>query len=415
VAGGNDLSVVPNLVWKTDAGIQMNPFSYLPDTYDCGVDWSRLPVPPPGRKGFPINEVLCTQNAGCNYNCGWCGGSREAFRRIYPRRCGIARKPKRTTRQELSTLKSNSQVRQLHYYAVGSYNESGNDLGSFVEQIAEINLKSISYEQFHLTPEPLLQKMVAANKATSITLSPESHDPEIAKLCGRGVYSNDEMERWIEKALEVGIAQIDIWYFCGMPGQTKDSVFDTVAYCKRLLKKFQGARVNPMICPMVPFLDPASTFFEEPDEHGFRVFFKTVEDHANGMTRASIINRMNYETKYMTREEIVLVGFEATRRLMEAKGEFGYMPGSFLNPYIDKIKDAIDFTRVVHEADSLTQPGERQKALAELGDEILLRNNNIIFSGVSNQAFPINRGIGGRWFDEFGWDFSDLDHAVNGE
>ena len=35
----------------------------------------------------------------------------------------------------------------------------------------------------------------------------------------------------------------------------------------------------------------------------------------------------------------------------------------------------------------------------------------ILFGGVMNQAFPINRGIGGRWFDEMGWDAEELERA----
>jgi len=101
------------------------------------------------------------------------------------------------------------------------------------------------------------------------------------------VYSNDEMEAWIERALDFGIAQVDIWYFIGMPEQPRASVLETVDYAERLLRRFKGANVNPMICPMIPFLDPASTFFEHPDEHGFRVFYRTVEEHRRGMERAS--------------------------------------------------------------------------------------------------------------------------------
>ena len=43
-------------------------------------------------------------------------------------------------------------------------------------QVAQTKLKSISYEQFHLTPDATLRKMAAANPRTIITLSPESHD-----------------------------------------------------------------------------------------------------------------------------------------------------------------------------------------------------------------------------------------------
>ena len=85
--------------------------------------------------------------------------------------------------------------------------------------VGESNLKSISYEQFFLTKEDTLKHMVRANRRTMITLSPESHDPVVAKLSGRGVYTNEEMEAWIGRALEIGIHQIDVWYFIGMPQQ----------------------------------------------------------------------------------------------------------------------------------------------------------------------------------------------------
>jgi len=65
----------------------------------------------------------------------------------------------------------------------------------------------------------------------------------------------------------------------------------------------------------------------------------------------------------------------------------------------------------VHEADCLAHPADRARALAELGDEILRRNNMIFFSGVANQSFPLNRAIGGRWFDEVGWPLEVLERA----
>ncbi len=407
---GENLAGVPNLTWKDElADTHANPMSYLPNSYGCGVDWSSMPQPPPGRKGLPITEVLSTQNAGCAYNCGWCGGSREAFRRIYGRHRAMARKPRATISREFSTLKELSSSGRHHFYSVGSYNESPRNLEFFIEQIASLKLKSVSYEQFHLTPEPMLRRMVGANKRTSITLSPESHDPHIAKLAGRGVYSNNEMEDWLARSLDIGIDQIDIWYFCGMPGQTRESVFETVEYCRHLLQKFRGTKVNPMICPMIPFLDPASTFFEYPDQHGYRVFHRTVEEHRVAMGRASIINRMNYETEYLSREEIVNVGFAATKQLMQAKGEFGFLPNGVIRPYVRRIDDAIEFLAEVHAADCIPEAGARARAIEALGDEILRRNDEIIFGGVANQAFPMNREIGGRWFDEFGWSFDTLD------
>jgi hypothetical protein len=126
------------------------------------------------------------------------------------------------------------------------------------------------------------------------------------------------------------------------------------------------------------------------------------------MERASLLNRINYETQWLSREQLVEVGFLAVRRLMEIKAGESAVPKSWVKSYNDKIDDALRFIPVVHEADCLTNPVERAAALESLGDEILKRNDMILFGGVMNQAFPLSRIIGGRWFDEMGWDTEDL-------
>jgi clorobiocin/coumermycin A biosynthesis protein CloN6/CouN6 len=408
---GRSIEGVENLLWKSPDGvIHDNGFVHKPDTFACGIDWTQLPSDPKV-KSLPIREVLSTQNAGCSFNCGWCGGSRDAFRRVFKRQKTMARKPANEVSYEFETMSRVPNIDQYTFYSVGSYNESKSNFRAFLDRVSETPLKSVSYEQYFLTPDDLLKRMAEVNKRTVITLSPESHDHRVAKLAGRGVYTNQEMELWLEKALDYGIHQVDIWYFIGMPEQDADSVHRTVEYCRHLLRRFKGKAVNPMLCPMIPFLDPASTFFEFPEQHGYRVFHRTAEQHRRGMERASILNRINYETRWLTRSDLVNVGFRAVRALMEAKGEFGTLPKSVVRDYNSKIDDALNFIPVVHEADCLTNEQERKCELEKLGDEIERRNRMILWSGVMNQAFPVNRQIGGRWFDEMGWDAEILDQA----
>ena len=409
--GGADLSRVANLLWKTPGGqIHDNGFSHRPATFSCGIDWSVQPEAP-STELLTIKELVSTQNAGCSYNCGWCGGSREAFRRVFECEPAMARKPQDEVAYEFQSLRRLEGIAQYHFYAVGSYNESKMGMEFFLDRVAQAGFKSISYEQFYLTPEPVLRRMVEANRRTTITLSPESHDLRISKLAGRGVYTNEELEVWLERALEIGVYNVDVWYFVGMPEQDERSVADTVAYCARLLEKFKGAQVNPMICPMILYLDPASTFFTHPERHGYRLFYRTAEEHRRGMDRASLINRINYETRWLSRSDLVRVGFKAVRGLMEAKAASGHLPRSWVNRYNAQIDDALRFIPVVHAADELRDAAERAGALAGLGDEIERRNQAIFFSGVMNQAFPLNRQIGGRWFDELGWSAEVLEGA----
>jgi clorobiocin biosynthesis protein CloN6 len=396
---GGDLRRVPNLMWKQNGEVIDNPFTHTPDTFACGIDWSQMPKERPN-KTLPILEVLSTQNAGCAYNCGWCGGSREAFRRIFKRQRAMARKELAEVEYEFSTMNSLPDQDKYHFYSIGSYNEPPSRLEFFLDQVKASRFKSISYEQFHLTPDETLQHMAAANKRTVITLSPESHDMKIAKLAGRGVYTPDEMERWIDRALDAGIFEIDIWYFIGMPEQDEQSVKDNVEYCARLLKLFKGKRVVPLLCPMIPFLDPASTFFTYPEEHGYHTFYRTVEEHRRGMERASLINRCNYETKWLPRPELVRVGYEAVRTLVQIKGDIGFLPPSIATAIIRDIDDAMAFMKVVHEIDCIEDRKVRARELDKVGDEILMRNRKMFNASVANQSFPINREIGGRWFDE---------------
>lgn len=400
---GKTLADVPNLLWKDEDGRpRSNAFIHLPDTYGCGVDWSTVPQEA-SEDGMPIREFLSTQNVGCTYDCGWCGGSRRAFRRIYKRQRAMARKSREEIRYEMQRLNLVKDSNQYHFYSVGSYNETPQGMEHFLQQVAQARIGSISYEQFHLTPDRFLKMMADTDASTTITLSPQSHDINVARLAGRGVYTNEEMEEWIDKALDHGIDQIDIWYFVGMPQQDEQSVMATVDYCGRLLKRFQGKRVSPMICTMLPFLDPGSSFFEDPGAHGYNIFYKTVEEHRRGMLRASLINRINYETKWLRRDRLIHVGYQAVRRLMELKVESGFFPPAFVRDYLKRTDDAIEFIDVVHEIDCIEDAAERARELDRIGDEIRTRNEYIFSGGVNNQAVPVNRQIGGRWFDEMGW------------
>lgn len=407
---GEPLDAVPNLAWKDASGnVRKNAFSHKPETFACGIDWSMQPEPPKKQKGLPIHEMLSMQNAGCAYNCPWCGGSRDAFKRIFGTKKAMARKTRDEIAWEFDTMARVPKVEDHHFYSVGSYNEPRSGMLFFLEQLARSRMKSVSFEQFHLTPDDILTAMGKLPQRVSITLSPESHDLEIAKHSGRGVYTNEEMEAWIERALERGIHGIDVWYFIGMPHQTERHAMENVDYCEHLLQKFKGKNVNPMICPMIPLLDPASNIFESPEDYGYKLFARTADEHRHLLERASLIHRMNYETKWLSRSDLVRVGFAAIQALMAAKGRAGMLPQFAIRGYNAKIDDAWQFLQAVTEADAVVDARDRASALDALGDDIVRRNDQILFSGVANQAFPINRQVGGRWFDELGWSAEVLD------
>lgn len=146
-------------------------------------------------------------------------------------------------------------AKQTSIYALQCCSESKPRLRQYLNTIREMGYKSVSFEQYHLTDAATLEMMAGAT-SSSIMLSPESHDREISTLAGRGNYSMQQMEDWVERALDLGIAGVMVWFYIGMPKQTPQSVMDTVSYCRSLLERFDRGAVIPLICPMVTFLDP---------------------------------------------------------------------------------------------------------------------------------------------------------------
>jgi clorobiocin biosynthesis protein CloN6 len=228
-----------------------------------------------------------------------------------------------------------------------------------------------------------------------IMLSPESHDPVISKLAGRGTYSMAQMEAWIPKAIDAGIAGVMVWFFIGMPQQTPQSVLETVAYAESLLKKFRGQYVLPLICPMVPFLDPGSRFFEEPQKHGYRIFYRTLEEHRQAMLEPLWHKRLNYETLWMSRRELQDITYESIARLVSIKGELGILPPSFCKAILDTIEETKSLLAQIERALELDG-----RLPSDLRDAIRTYNRKILAYS-SDQIIPIPRPFGGRWFDDF--------------
>jgi clorobiocin/coumermycin A biosynthesis protein CloN6/CouN6 len=145
--GTQDLSSIQNLLWKSDGGVRQNRYEHKPASYGIGIDWADLRQEQVSQS-MPILEFLSTQNAGCAYHCCWCGGSRDAFRRVFETKPSILRKSKEELAFEFNSVQSVPGCDKFHFYAVGSYNEPRSGMEGVLDLVARTKLKSISYEQF---------------------------------------------------------------------------------------------------------------------------------------------------------------------------------------------------------------------------------------------------------------------------
>ena len=172
-------------------------------------------------------------------------------------------------------------------------------------------------ELFTPAPESYFKEVAEALPNFNFEISPESHDENVRRASGK-FYGNEAMENSIRFALDHGCSKFDVFFMIGIPRQTSASVMETIDYCGHLLKTF-GRRLNPFISPLAPFLDPGSIAFENAEEVGYRVFCKTLEDYRQALLAPSWKYTLSYETRWMTREEIVDSTYQAGLRLNRLK------------------------------------------------------------------------------------------------
>jgi len=200
-----------------------------------------------------------------------------------------------------------------------------------------------------------------------LEISPESHDPEVRRAAGRN-YSNEDLEQTLNDALDVGCGRLDVFFMIGLPKQTPKSVMDTIDYCDFLLQKFEGdKRLSLFIAPLSPFLDPGSLGFEQPERHGYRILFQTLEEHRQALLSPSWKYSLNYETEWMTRQQIVDTAYEAILRLNRLKAKYGTISLQMAEAGEQRINAAWD---MAHRIDDILSRGDYEEELSRLKPDI---------------------------------------------
>jgi B12-binding domain/radical SAM domain protein len=351
-----DLGKIPNLAWKDSKGkIHENHLSNVPtDLNDVMVNHygnvvrsviryrdliSYTPVKDWLR--YPITAVLTCR--GCTQNCIICGGSAAAFKEFYNRQKPVFRSPEAVVRdvRQISRL-SNGPI-----FILGDLRQAGEDYASQVLSLLQKNRVKNQFilELFYPASKDFLRRMSLACPGFCLEISPESHDPEIRKVIGRP-YSSQDLERTLGDALDVGCRRLDVFFMIGLPKQTPQSVKDTVDYCDHLLDKFKGdKRLSLFISPLAPFLDPGSLGFEHPQRYGYRILFRKLEEYRQALVSPSWKYSLNYETDWMTRQQIVDASYEAILRLNQLRVKYGVIPERLARISEQRLKAAWEMAR----------------------------------------------------------------------
>ncbi len=374
---GGEFHSIPNLSWRDRRGrCHVNPLSHVPENLDhIAIDYRHIMkkvvryLDPLGYEPFynwfsyPVTAVFTCR--GCVHDCNTCGGSGNAFKAMACRQKPAFRSPHLLARDVLNSIDHlNAPV-----MVIGDIFQVGPEYGfEFLSALKERKIRNhIAFEFFRPPSREQLERIAAAVPHFNIEISPESHDEEIRHRFGRQ-FDNRSLEKMIEDALDLGCGRIDLFFMTGLSGQTYQSVMDTVAYCRDLLERFgKRQRVIPFISPMAPFLDPGSAVFENPEAFGYTIHYRTAEEHRQALMSPSWKYMLNYETNWMTRDEIVYSTYEAALRLNGLKAQYGLIDQDTARVIGQRIEEAV---HLMHEIDRIVEtfgPEDREGELRNLG------------------------------------------------
>ena len=367
-------SSVPNLTYKKKGKIGINQLSYVPDDInEFSIDYSHVirsamkhrdfsgHIPFSDWQNYPITAIFTCR--GCTHSCRTCGGSREAYQNFCHRRKPAYRDPELVA----SDIKGISKYFKGPIFVLGDILQPGEE---YAQALLDLLKKQkvdnhLVLEFFDIPSKESLRQIASSIPHFNIQLSPESHDEKVRACFGRP-YGNRRMEEMIGFALELGCQRLDLFFMIGLPYQNYQSVLDTVEYCDHLLARFgKGKRLHPYIAPLAPFLDPGSCVFENPEKFGYKLFYRTLEEHRRALLSPSWKQMLNYETKWMRRDEIVQSTYQAALRLNQIKHQHGLTSLRKFKEVEKGIKEAIT---VIDEIDATIEDGRDGKVRTNSDD-----------------------------------------------
>jgi B12-binding domain/radical SAM domain protein len=389
IKGKGGVADIPNLTWKSvDGSVVVNPLDWVPsDMNDISLNYSSVMrsvirnrdmmshVPFKDWLQYPVCASLTCR--GCSHNCVTCGGSAYAFRTHFGRNKIAFRDPDLLVRD----------IEHIQRYIPGpifvlnDFLQAGREYTTrFIEGLSRINLRNpIGFEFFRPPAEEFYELLNAHLNDYSGEISVETHDDQVRAAFGKSHYTMEQVEESIRAALRNGCKRFDLYFMTGIPRQSAKSILETPEYVEHLYEVTgNDSRLLAFSSPMAPFLDPGSMAFDEPARFGYRRRATTLEEHRQLLVQPSWKYIMNYESEYVSPDELVDAQYEVGIEINRLKARLGMVPRNVALETERRIQDARAAMSRIDEAMSRPAGAARAEALLTLKSEMELLSESTV-------------------------------------
>lgn len=385
---GQPLDEVENLTWKRDDGtVVVNPLTFVP----ADLDYVDVPdyryamrsvfkyrnldnlVPYLEWMRYPITMLL--NSRGCAMDCAVCGGSASAYRRICRRSRPAYRSPVKLVEdaQTIATF-SRAPIFVVHDPRMGGMHRCA----EFFTRLASIRLPNeLILELFFPAGDDFFALVAASIGSWSAQITIETQSERLRRINGKFPFSNDELRATLDAAFDHGCRKIDLFFMVGLPHQTYDDALGAVDLYRDLLEQFGDiGEIHAYVAPLSPFLDPGCRAFEDP-ELGYRLRFRTLEEHRRALLQSSWKDVLSYETSAMTRDDVARATYAVARELNQLKYRFGLIDAPTYSGVAFRLRTAEGVLAEIGNAAGLPDD-KRAEAFALIQREVELANRSTL-------------------------------------
>ncbi len=348
VEGNRNLSTVPNLMYREEGKVRSNPPSFDPGAINDvllnynllmknAIKYADVKGHLPYKLWIKNPSAMTLIEHGCQYNCGFCGGSNFAFSHNYCQESPIFRNPDRVT-EELEIIQDSIGTPVFiagDIFAAGEKFQDG-----FFKAAKERGVDIPLLTEYFIPPsKEYFEKLSRSFPNFTAEISPDSSKESIRLIAGRG-YSNHELEKSLLNAAKNGCRKFDVYFTIGLPRQKKEDVIADVEFSEYLMSQHIGRRMemHAFLSPLTPFLDPGSLFYEMHDRYGITLRAKTLGDYYMLLDQGkSWEDYLNYETKEMSREDLVHITYETGKMMAQVRERLGLISKSEMEGIVRNI------------------------------------------------------------------------------
>ncbi len=348
-----DKEDIPNLSLRKNNIVKSNPITNVPETINFVIDPKfmlkliirdmDIDANLPYRSWLDEPTMPILTSKGCLYNCVNCGGSNECYKRIYNRKKPAFMEPDKVIEQ----LRLNEEYIKNPVFFLNDIRMGGKKY--YTEIFEKIKKEKIDLPVVFELFSPLTEEFARDLKATyahyNLEMSPEDASDEV-RFCAGKNYTNADVEKSIEIALNNDCDKFDLFFMLGLGRQSKESIYGTLDYIDSVIGKFKNFgehKVYPFISPYAPTLDPGSIAFENPAKYGYVVLHRTLEEHYNAFDKLSWKDFFNYRTENLSPDDIIDLTYDTAIKLAHIKRKHDMVN----DEYVKNMEKQVEISRTV--------------------------------------------------------------------